>query len=186
MLIPKFNYQRDNYTGSLDAPLELIEYGDYQCEYCAASMLVVRQLLESPELNIKFVFRNFPFASLHPLAIEAAVVAEAAGLQGCFWEMHDMILKNQKYLNLSSFSRFAEEIGMDIVSFDLDRQRKQLFQKVSSDFESGMRSGVSSTPTFFVNGLRYNGFDDFHSLYRICKYTVVSREENQRQALLEV
>ena len=97
-----------------------------------------------------------------------------------------MILKNQKYLNRSSFNRFAEEIGIDIVSFDLDCQRKQLFQKVSSDFESGIRSGVSSTPTFFVNGLRYNGFDDYQSLYRICKYSVVSKEENQRQALLEV
>jgi protein-disulfide isomerase len=149
-------------------------------------MLVVKQLLVSSDLNIKFVFRNFPFASLHPLAIEAALVAEAAGLQGYFWEMHEMILKNQKYLNRSSFNRFAEEIGIDIVSFDLDCQRKQLFQKVSSDFESGIRSGVSSTPTFFVNGLRYNGFDDYQSLYRICKYSIVSKEENQRQALLEV
>jgi len=170
MLTPAFNKERDNFTGYAGAPIELVEYGDYQCEYCATVMPVVRQLLEVLRTEVKYVFRNFPLPNIHPMALEAAVVAEAAGLQGRFWEMHEMILKNQKYLNLSSLYLMAEEIGLDIAEFDRSGRRKQLFQKVISDYESGVRSGVDSTPTFFINGLRYSGFDDFQSLYKACRY----------------
>jgi protein-disulfide isomerase len=138
----------------------------------------INQLLDALGTRVKYVFRNYPLPNLHPLALQSAIVAESAGLQERFWDMHEMILKNQKYLNLSSFNLFAEEIGLDMEAFDRQRQSKQLFQKIISDFESGIRSGVDSTPTFFINGFRYNGFDDFQSLYKVCKCATMFNEIN--------
>jgi protein-disulfide isomerase len=106
--------------------------------------------------------------NLHHLALEAAVAAEAAGLQGNFWAMHTKIMDNQFHLNRASLNSFAEEIGLDMGEFISNFKNRHLLRKITSDFESGIHSGVIGTPAFFINGLMYNGFDDFNSLYKVC------------------
>jgi protein-disulfide isomerase len=172
MLKLPFSASRDNFTGGPSAPLELVQYGDFQCEHCVGvytSIKLIRQYLGD---KLKFVFRHFPLITVHHFALDAAVASEAAGLQGKFWEMHDLIFENQKYLTKSSFSKFAERIALDMTVFEDSREYKKLIHKVVNDFESGVKSGVDCTPTFFINGRRYNGFEDFDSLYKTCRYAM--------------
>lgn len=173
MLKYLFNHTRDHYYGYPLAPIELIQYGDFQCDNCGAVYPEIKELQKKMGNCLKFVFRHYPLSAIHPLAITAAVASEAASQQGelNFWKMHDKIFENQKYLNCSSFSRFAGEIQLDTRLFEESiYNRKKLLQKVSSDFESGAKSGVNGTPTFFINGHLYNGFHDFRSLYKTCNY----------------
>lgn len=172
MLKLPFSCKRDNFIGLVNAPLELLLYGDFQCQHCGEVYTSVKLLQRYMGDHIRFVFRHFPLLTLHPLALEAAVAAEAAALQGRFWEMYDMIFEQQSYLVRSSFSKFAEKIGLDINSFENSLERKTLIHKVVNDFESGVKSGVDCTPTFFIDGHRYSGFEDFESLYKTCKYAM--------------
>jgi protein-disulfide isomerase len=169
MLHPIFRPDYDHYQGSSLAPIELVEYGDFQCEYCAAMYPAIKQLQDNFGHLLKFVYRHFPIPSRHALSVAAAVAAEAAASQGKFWHMHDMIYENQKYLTRRSFSGFAREIDLDTTSFEDCREHRKLFLKVISDFEGGVKSGVDSTPTFFINGVRYVGFDDFENLYFVLR-----------------
>ncbi len=170
MLKYLFDHTRDHYCGYPLAPIELIEYGDFQCEHCAAVYPEIKMLQEKMGNQLKFVFRHYPLSAIHPIAFDAAVSTEAASLQEKFWYMHDIIFENQKYLTRSSLSNFAEQIGLDVALFEVSRSQKKLVQKVINDVESGVKSGVNGTPTFFVNRHRYNGFDDLESLYKTCKY----------------
>lgn len=126
--------------------------------------------------KIRFVFRNCPFPDVHPLALDMAIAAEAAGLQGKFWEMHTMIYENQRNLNLSSVNCFAGEIGLNMNLFTLSMGSRKLFKKITEDMESGIRSGVKGTPAFFINRLRYNGFNDFRGLLKSCNYSLNAEE----------
>jgi len=170
MLIPLFDPNQDNYSGSLHAPIELVEYGDYQCEYCADLYPVIRAIQDVLGTGMRFIFRHFPFPSIHSHAIEAAIAAEAAGKQHKFWQMHNLILENQKFLTHSSYSWFAEELRLNIHEFEQDRADYNLIRKISDDLENGVKSGVNSTPTLFINRIRYTGFTDFKSLYHTCLY----------------
>jgi protein-disulfide isomerase len=170
MLTPSFDLSRDHFLGDSEASVELIQYGGYQCRHCGDVLAVIRQLQQALGEDLKFVFRHFPMPNLHNLALETAVAAEAAGMQGKFWAMHYKILENQIYLNRASLSLFAEEIKLDLGLFELHRKNRHLFKKITNDFESGIHSHVNGTPTFFINGLRYNGFDDFQSLYKVCRF----------------
>ena len=172
MLKYLFDHTRDHYYGNPLAPVELIQYGDFNCEHSAAAYAEIKMLQDKMGNQLKFVFRHFPLSTIHPMAVDAAVAAEAASLQGelKFWQMHDMIFENQKYLTTAALSKFAEEIGLNVNSFETDRRNKKLIWKVTSDFESGIKSGVNGTPTFFINGHLYNGFHDFENLYQTCKY----------------
>jgi protein-disulfide isomerase len=165
-----FNSAIDHYQGSLTAPVELVQYGDFQCPHCAEAYPAIKMLIETLGSTIRFIYRHYPLPNIHPLALEAAVAAEAAGLQNKFWYMHDMILENQKYILRSSFSVFAKEIELDLETYENNSKYKRLFHKVINDFESGVKSGVDGTPTFFTNGKKYNGFNDFGGLYKACKY----------------
>lgn len=147
----------DHVYGNSNAPLELVEYGDYECPYCGRAYPIVKNIQEKLGDDLKFIFRNFPLRKIHPNAFMASVATEAAGLQNKFWEMHDIIFENQKTLDEWNILVFAEELGLNIESFKNDIQRKDLADKVSKDFESGMRSGVNRTPTFFINGKKYEG-----------------------------
>jgi protein-disulfide isomerase len=174
MLKYLFDFTRDHYVGNPLAPIELIEYGDFQCEYCGEVYTEIKKLQEALGNQLKFVFRHYPLSALHPLSLEAAVATEAAALQDNmkFWSMHDLIFENQKYLSRASLSKFAEEVGMDTTLLENSQTHKQLLPKVISDFESGVRSGVEGTPTFFINGHKYTGFHDFESLYKTCRYVL--------------
>jgi protein-disulfide isomerase len=165
MLHPEFSVDYDHHRGCPFARIELVEYGDFQCEHCAEAYPVIKWLQISFGDLLRFVYRHYPILPRHPLAFEAAVATEAAGLQGKFWRMHDIIYENQKYLTRASFSEFAREIELDTKVFEDCGVRHILFQKVIADFESGVKSGVNFSPTFFINGVRYDGFDDFLSLH---------------------
>jgi len=162
--------ENDHYLGHSFAPVEVIQYGDFQCDHCVEVYPVIKLLLETMRADIKFIFRHYPLHLIHPLALDAAIAAEAAAAQGKFWYMHDMIFENQKHLLRTSFSNFAAEINLDMKEFEDSRSHKRLFHKVINDFESGVRSGVNCTPTFIINNKRYGGFDDFEHLYQTCRY----------------
>jgi protein-disulfide isomerase len=147
----------DHMQGKNTASLELVEYGDYQCPHCGHAYPIIKNLQQSLGADLKFVFRNFPLSEIHPDAFNAAVAAEAAGLQGKFWEMHDIIFENQQELDLESLFFYAKKIGLDVKRFKNDMQKDTLANKVEQDFESGVRSGVNGTPSFFINGKKYDG-----------------------------
>lgn len=147
----------DHIQGNPDTDLIIVEYGDYQCPYCGAAYPVLKEMMKEYGNQIQFVFRNFPLSEIHEYANSAAVAAEAANLQSKFWEMHDAIYENQEYLDERFLFELAERIGLDLQKFKTDIQKAELEDKVSSDFESGVISGVNGTPSFFVNGKKFNG-----------------------------
>ena len=152
--------QTDHAQGNLDADLVIVEYGDYQCPYCGAAYPVLKELMKEFGSQIKFVFRNFPLSEMHQYARAAAIAAEAANLQGKFWEMHDAIYENQYRLSEDLFEELAETIGLDVEQFQKDISADNLKEKVEDDFESGVRSGVNGTPSFYVNGTKFDGGPD--------------------------
>jgi protein-disulfide isomerase len=129
----------------------VIEYGDYECPYCA---------LVPTDLPIKLVFRHFPVVSKHPRARVLAHAAEAAALQGRFWEMHDSLFADQGHQDVPHLWQRAEELGLDVERFDRDRQSGAVAERVERDFRSGIRAGVMRTPTLFVDGRALSGFGD--------------------------
>jgi protein-disulfide isomerase len=149
----------DHIQGLAGAPLELVEYGDYQCPHCGRAYPIIKQIQEEMGKELKFVFRNFPLSEAHPQAFPAAVAAEAAARQGAFWAMHDIIFENQQLLESDEmpFAGFARKLGLDMQKFENDLEDPKLAEKVDEDFTSGVRSGVNGTPAFFINGNRYDG-----------------------------
>ena len=148
---------KDHILGKNTAPLELVEYGDYQCPHCGHAYPIIKKVQRSLGADLKFVFRNFPLSEMHPDAFNAAVAAEAAGLQQKFWDMHDIIFENQQKLDMINLFLYAKTIGLDLERFKNDIQKNTLIIKVEQDFESGVKSGVNGTPSFFINGKKYNG-----------------------------
>jgi protein-disulfide isomerase len=148
---------KDHIQGNKNAPLELVEYGDYQCPHCGSAYPMIKTVQEAMGDNLKFVFRNFPLSDAHPDAFNAAVAAEAAGLQNKFWEIHDIIYENQELLDWKHLLAYAKKIGLDVVRFKADVEKESITVKVEADFESGVRSGVNGTPSFFINGEKYEG-----------------------------
>lgn len=143
--------------GGSSAVVELVEYGDYQCPSCGMAYPVVKNIVEQFGDNLRFVFRNFPLSESHPFAFAAAVATEAADKQQHFWRMHDAIFEHQRELGDDLLPKLAASIGLDVEQFEEDMNDHTLSSKVSADFESGVRSGVNGTPTFFVNGERFDG-----------------------------
>ena len=129
----------------------VIEYGDYECPYCAKV---------PKDLPLTLVFRHFPVVSKHPRARVLAHAAEAAGLQGRFWEMHDSLFGDQGHLDLPHLWKRAEDLGLDLDRFEADRRSDAVAERVERDFRSGIRAGVVSTPTLFVGGRALSGFGD--------------------------
>jgi protein-disulfide isomerase len=155
---------RDHAEGPVDAPLTLVEYGDYQCPYCGAAYPVVKRVQKRLGKKLRFVFRNFPLTQAHPYALIAAEAAEAAALQGKFWEMHDLLFEQQTFLAPDIIPSWAESIGLDLEKFGSDITRGVVETRIQEDRQSGIRSGVNGTPTFFINGTRYDGSPDYGSL----------------------
>jgi len=155
-LKPSVN-SNDHILGSPDARLELVEYGDYECPHCGHAYPIINDILQQFGSDIRFIFRNFPLSGIHSHALPAAIAAEAAGLQGKYWEMHDIIFENQKTLAIEDLLLFAGRIGLDPERFQNDIQQKALLDKVGKDVDSGIRSGVNGTPTFFINGEKFDG-----------------------------
>jgi protein-disulfide isomerase len=143
---------KDQSTGNPDATVTLVEFGDYQCPHCGHAHPLIKRLLKEKGKDILFVFRNFPLQEAHPAAFMAALAAEAAGQQDKFWPMHDIIFENQQILGGHSFVDFATTLKLDLHRFAADWKSDAMVKKVEGDFESGIRSGVNGTPTFYLNG----------------------------------
>lgn len=149
----------DHVYGNIDSTVTLINYGDFQCPGCGTTHKIIKPIVEQYRDQIRFVFRNFPLFSIHPNAKAAAGSAEAAGLQGKFWEMHDMIYETQdSWSSLSStertnlFTKYAKDLGLDIKQFTADLNSNDITKKIAFDFALGQKAKVAATPTFFLNG----------------------------------
>jgi len=156
-LSPPVDPARDHVRGPTDTPATLVEYGDFQCPYCGDAYPVVRELLERFGDQLGFVFRHMPLGDLHPRSQPAAQAAEAAGAQGRFWEMHDRLFTHQLELADVELRSHAEAIGLDLDRFDRELREGTHAKRVEDDYLSGVRSGVPSTPRFFLNGVIYLG-----------------------------
>jgi protein-disulfide isomerase len=154
----------DHVLGSESANVTLVEYGDYQCPSCGEAYPIVKELMSQLDRQLLFVFRNFPLATVHPHAETAAEAAEAAGTQGQFWEMHDMLFENQDALDNEDIVQYAAALGLDETRFIRDLAGHANAARVREDFLGGVRSGVNGTPTFFINGARHDGAYDFDTL----------------------
>ena len=149
--------ERDHAIGPPTAPITLLEYGDYECSSCLNAVPVVRDVRQILGGRLRFVFRHFPQSSIHPHASAAAEAAEAAGDQGKFWDMHEAIFRHQKELGEIDLSHLALTLGLEIYRFEASRTREKHRRRISDDYEGGVRSGVTKTPTFFINGRKYDG-----------------------------
>lgn len=160
-LTPPLSTERDHVQGPDSAPVTLVEYGDYECPYCGMAHPIVKSLQRALGDKLRFAFRNFPLNDAHPHAEQAAEAAEAAGAQGRFWEMHDTMYENQEQLATDDLMRYGEDLGLDTNRLAQDLADGAFRARVREDFRGGVRSGVNGTPTFFVNGSRYDaGWDD--------------------------
>ena len=147
----------DHIIGPRDAPITMVEYGDFECPFCRQSHLVVKEILDQLGDSLRFVFRHFPLTMAHPHAQSAAEAAEAAGAQGRFWEMHDVLFENQDALQHDELIEYAQAADVNPIDVADDLASDAMRERVRRDFRSGVRSGVNGTPTFFVNGRRFDG-----------------------------
>jgi protein-disulfide isomerase len=155
--------ERDHVRGPEEALVTLVEYGDFECPYCGQAEPTVRELLAGFG-DIRYVWRHLPLTDVHPNAQLAAEAAEAAGRQGAFWKMHDTLLDRQDALRPKDLSAYANELGLDLDRFREDLARHAGAVRVAEDVDSADQSGVSGTPTFFVNGRRHYGAYDIDAL----------------------
>jgi protein-disulfide isomerase len=155
---------RDHIQGPIDAPIALVEYGDYECPYCGEAHPIVKAVQKRLGNRLCFAFRNFPLANMHPHAEHAAEAAESAGAQDRFWEMHDLLFENQDALDDESLAQYASTLGLDVQRLVGEVMSGAHAARVREDFRGGARSGVNGTPTFFINGVRYDGEPDVDAL----------------------
>ncbi len=155
---------RDHIRGPGEAPVTLIEYGDYQCSYCGQAEVVIRELLVSFGDDLRYVWRHLPLNDVHPNAQMAAEAAEAAAVQGAFWAMNDMLLERQDGLTPPDLARYAEELGLDLERFSDQLRRREHAPRVAEDVATADASGVAGTPSFFINGRRHQGAYDVRTL----------------------
>lgn len=156
--------ERDRVRGPENAPATLVEYGDYDCPYTVRAFFVVRGLRERLGDRLRFVFRVFPLTQIHEHAQAAAEAAEAAAGQGRFWEMHDRLFEARRRLEEEDLLRYAGEVGLDVGRFERELDEHAYAERVGEQLRGGLESGVSGTPTFFINGIRHDGPYDLVSL----------------------
>jgi Na+/H+ antiporter NhaA len=161
-LVPEVDPEHDHIRGPMSARITVIEFGDFECPYCGQAEPAVRELLA--DVNVRYVWRHLPLTDVHPRAQYAAEAAEAAAAQGAFWEMHDLLLAHQDELRPVDVARYAEELDLDMERFHGEMRQHVHETRVAQDVESADLSGVSGTPTFFVNGLRQYGAYDIATL----------------------
>lgn len=151
--------KKDHAQGPANAKIDLVEYGDYECSYCGAAYPIIKQLQKELGKQLRFVFRNFPLSQAHRHALHAAIAAEAVGAHGedVFWQMHDVLYENQNALGDEDLASYAGALGVPAGELADAFAGGPIAERVRGDFRGGVRSGVNGTPTFFVNGERYDG-----------------------------
>jgi protein-disulfide isomerase len=160
--------ERDHIRGPVDAPVTVVEYGDFECPYCGQAETVVRDLLRD-FADVRYVWRHLPLTDVHPHAQLAAEAAEAAADQGAFWEMHDLLLANQDALEPADLIGYAEQLGLDVDRFTTALTEHARTGSVAEHVDGADLSGVSGTPTFFVDGRRHYGAYDIGTLSRVVR-----------------
>ena len=148
---------KDHILGSADAPIEIVEYADFQCSYCGKAFYIMKDILKEQGDKIRFIFRNYPLDELHQYAVHAAVAAETASAQDKFWEMHHILFAHPQAIDDAHLIEYARLIDMDVKKFKEDFGQERFVRKVQEDYDSGNKAGVEGTPTFFINGKIYEG-----------------------------
>jgi protein-disulfide isomerase len=158
------NESRDHIQGPVNAPITLVEYGDYECPYCGQAYMIIKEIQERLGSKLCFVFRNFPLTKVRPHAYKAALAAETAAAQGKFWEMYDYLFKHGQVVTDDNLRQSAAKLGLNVARFDREFLDRTYSSHVDEDIQSGKSSEVKSTPTFFINGDRYNSAWDLDTL----------------------
>lgn len=169
--------EHDHVRGPADAPVTLIEYGDFQCPYCGAAYPILKRVTERLGDRLRFVFRHFPIADSHPNAEHAAEAAESVAAQAglkAFWAMHDQLFEHQRRLDDQSLGRYGQAAGADPARVAEDLASGRYRDQVRASFVSGARAGVNGTPTLFIDGIRYDGPRDEETL--VAALTLVAEE----------
>lgn len=147
----------DHVQGPADAPVTILEYGDYECPYCGRAFPILKQIRETLGDHVRLAFRHFPLNNVHPHASVAAQAAESAGAQGKFWEMHELLFEHQDALETHDFDRYALRLGLEVYQFQADLSSDRFARRVERDYASGVKNQVKKTPTLFINGKKYEG-----------------------------
>ena len=156
---------RDHIQGPANAPVTLVEYGDYECPYCAQAYIIIKEAQERLGTKLRFVFRNFPVTKVRPHAYETALAAEAAGVQGRFWEMYDYLFRHGQWVtNDDRLRQSAAKLGLSLDKFNRDFLDRRYSSHIDEDIQSATSSGVKSTPAFFINEDHYDSAWDLDSL----------------------
>lgn len=153
----------DHIKGSANAPIVVVEYGDYQCPHCGAAHHELKRSLQGFGKDVALVFRNFPIVDSHPEAQNAAIVTEFAATHGKFWEAHDALFEHQQSLGDAYYARLVESLGLSLGDLQKAIATDAFEKRIRTDIEGGLRSGVNGTPTFFINGERFDspgGYQD--------------------------
>jgi protein-disulfide isomerase len=161
--------EHDHVRGTREAWVSLVEYGDFQCPYCARAHAALTELMQQYGERVSLAYRHLPLADLHPFAAPAAEAAEAAGAQGKFWEMHDALFENQDMLDEDTLPALASSLGLDAQRFARELAEGKHRAQVEADAEQARALGAHGTPTFFINGERYHGDSDHASLAEALK-----------------
>ncbi len=159
--------KHDHMQGPINAPVTLVEYGDYECPFCSDAHSVVQEVQKQLGDRLCFAYRHFPLVNAHPHAEHAAEAAEAAGEQGNFWGMHDLLFANQDALEDDDLAEYATELSLDAARLIRELEAGTFSGRVKEDFWNGVRSGVNGTPSFFINGARYDGGLGFEALLSV-------------------
>jgi NhaA family Na+:H+ antiporter len=160
-LTPPVDLDRDHWRGGARAAVTLVEYGDYECPYSRMAFRTIQRLEAELDERLRFVFRHLPLTGIHPHALAAAHLAEAAALQGRFWPMHELLFHRQKALEDADLWGYADRLGLDRHRLVADLDGRKVWQRVQADADSALESGARGTPTLFINGQRYlAGYDE--------------------------
>ncbi len=168
--------ERDHVVGPVDAPVTVLEYGDYECPYCRGAFRDVHRMLDEYPGKIRFAFRNFPIKQVHPHAEQAAEAAEAAAAQGRFWPMYELLLQPYAQLDTDALVSYADRIGLDVPRFLEDITDQRYARKIHDDMQEGLRNGVNQTPKFYVNGQRVDGKVPLEHLEELVRQAVAAAE----------
>ena len=162
-------HQWDHIRGPADAPLTLVEYGDYECPDCGHLYGILQDLQQEFSTRLRLVYRHYPLSGIHKHAEMAAEAAEAAGAQGRFWEMHDLLFQHQDALDEKDLLRYAGQLGLDVDRFHRELKQGSNAERVQQDFIAGVQNGVNGTPGLFLNGVRQPGPFDQPALIALLK-----------------
>lgn len=167
--------QRDHILGSSKAGITILEFGDFECPFCREAHFILKDIMGSSSDLVQLAYRHFPLTQVHPHSQRAAEAAEAAGAQGRFWEMHDLLFENQHALDDYDLVNYASALNLDVMRFRLELLQGTHIPRVREDFLAGIRSGVNGTPSFFVDGRRYDGPWDLESLNAMIEARAANR-----------